>query len=226
MNSLRNIGLIFWSPSRVARNVAESPNWIIPLVVVVVLVFVTTYATYSYNMEYQRQVFDEIQQRSARQIDGGNYFAVTTGKRVFAGSVAGAGIAVAMLVGAAIIHGLALVLGGRSSFRKMFTFNAYAWIILAVGGLVKVPLIFAKKSIDVRTSLAALTPGIKFDSPLGVFLNSIDVFYLWMLVAAIIGYGILSELGSRKSTVIMVVLYVLFLVFSVGTTLLRKKVMG
>jgi hypothetical protein len=226
MGRFSNLGLIFYRPSAVARSVNEKPDWVIPVILVLILGFVAVYASYQYNVEYQKQVFEKVQRDRGTGLDPESYFKVTPAKRVYGGVIGGLGMVLGVLVGAAILHGLALVVGGKSGFRKMFCLYAYAWIIPAVGGLVKLPLVIAKQSIDVRSSLALLTPGVAFDSPLGVMLNSVDLFYVWMLAATVIGYNILTGLGMKKSVAIVVGLYILFVAFSVSATLLRSRVMG
>jgi len=226
MGRLSNIGLIFYRPSAVAASVNEKPAWLVPVIVVLILGFVAVYASYQYNVEYQKQVFEKMQRDRGTSLDPESLFKVTPAKRLYGGAIGGLSLVLGVLVGAAILHGLALVLGGKSSFRKVFCFYAYAWIIPAAGGLAKLPLVLAKKSIDVRSSLAALTPGVAFDTPLGVMLNSADLFYVWMLVVTAVGYSILTGLGTKKSTAIVIGLYILFVAFSVSMTVVRSKVTG
>jgi hypothetical protein len=226
MGTLSNIWRIFYKPSAVAASVDQKPTWLVPVIVVLVLGFVAVYASYEYNVEYQKQVFQKMQRDHGTGMDPESLFKVTPAKRIYGGAIGGLSMVLGVLVGAAILHGVALVVGGKSSFRKVFCLYSYAWIIPAVGGLVKVPLVLAKKSIDVRSSLAALTPGVAFDSPLGVMLNSADLFYIWMLAATVVGYSILTGLGTKKSTAIVIGLYILFVVFSVSMTLVRSKVTG
>jgi hypothetical protein len=226
MGRLSNIWRIFYKPSAVAASVDERPAWLVPVIVILVLGFVAVYATYEYNVAYQKQVFEKMQRDRGTGLDPESLFEMTPAKRFYGGAIGGLSMVLGVLVGAAILHGVALVVGGKSSFRKVFCYYAYAWIIPAVGGLVKLPLVIARKSIDVRSSLAALTPGVAFDSPLGVMLNSADVFYIWMLVVTVFGYSILTGLGTKKSTAIVIGLYILFVVFSVSMTLMRSKVTG
>lgn len=226
MGRLSNLGLIFYRPSAVAASVDQRPNWVIPVVAILILCFVAGYASYQYNVDYQKQVYRELHRDQAAGADVEGLFQVTPAKRAYGGVLGGLGMVLGVLVGAAILHGLALVVGGRSGFRKLFCLYAYAWIIPAVGAVVKLPLVFARQSIDVRSSLALLTPGIAFDSPVGVMLNSVDLFYVWMLAATAIGYNVLTGLGIKKSAAIVVGLYLLFVAFSVGATLLRSKVVG
>jgi hypothetical protein len=139
----------------------------------------------------------------------------------------GAGFAaITMVVVAAVLNGMASLLGKPIGFRKMFAFYVYAGVIGVAGILVKMPLVFAKESIDVRTSVAAFAPGVALESPLGTALNMLDVFSIWVLVATCIGYNTLSGLGTKKSVSVVVGLYVLWMLISVGLAVMRSNLMS
>ncbi|HVP58016.1 MAG TPA: YIP1 family protein [bacterium] len=227
MGKLSNVWEIFYRPSAVAASVGERPAWVLPVVLILVISFVTAYCTYPYYVEYANQLRAKIAAHIGRELDQRSLLQLTLAKRIQHGVTASIALVVIfVLIGSAIFHGVALVAGGKSRFSRLFCYFAYAWLIPSVGGLAKLPLVVAKKSIDVRSSLAALTPGVAFGSPLYVVLNSVDAFYIWMIAAMIIGFSALTGLGSKKSTVIVVGLYVLFVVLSLGTTLISKRFTG
>jgi hypothetical protein len=108
-------------------------------------------------------------------------------------------------------------------FRKMFAFSMYSMLVWVLGGLIKAPLVLAKGSADVRTSLAILVPSKPLLSPLVMFLNSIDIFAVWALVTLCFGYGVLSGLGIKKASGIVVGLWaVLIVIIVVFVSLLRR----
>jgi len=111
-------------------------------------------------------------------------------------------------------------------FRRMFAFVSYSTVILALGGLIKIPLVLAKGSIDVRTSLAVLAPSVDLRSPVVVVLGSFDIFSIWQVVALCFGFGVLSGFGTKKSAGIVVGLWVILVVLRVGLSLLPGLVGG
>ncbi len=226
MADLRNFGLIFSSPSAVARNLGEAPAWYLPLVVIILVTVIFTFSTQTYQLEYQRQMLEKIKQHTGRDFDIEARLKPSAGKLAMSGMGAAVGVGFFLLVGAAILNGIAAVMGGRGGFRRMFTFYGYASLVTSLGSLIKIPLVFAKKSIDVRTSLAAFAPGVPFDSPVGILLGSTDIFSIWALVATIIGFNVLTELGMKKSIAVGIGLYALFVLFSVSMGVLRAKTIG
>jgi hypothetical protein len=217
--------LIFTGPARVARDVAEHPGWKVPLLVVVLLSLVFTYALQStpYQAEYQRELLEKYRRDSGQEIDVDAVTRPSAGRTVMA--LAGSVVTTVLftVVGAAILNGIAMLVGGTAGFVRMFSFFAYAMIIVSAGNLARIPLILAKKSIDVRLSLAAFAPNIRLESPAGLVLGSTDIFSLWCLVATAIGFSALTGLGTKKSAAIVVALYVRLVLLQVGTSVLTTR---
>jgi len=225
MRGLRNAWLVFTSPGSVARDVAERPEWKVPLALVILASVVFTLAMYPYQMEYQRDVLERWQKDTGTEIDVDSAVKPSVGRQV--GSVVGGVVAVVLftLVAAAVLNGVAVLAGGVAGFKRMFALVAYAMVIASVGNLVKIPLAIAKKSLDVRMSLAAFAPGLRLESPATILLNSTDVFVVWSLVATAVGFAGLTQLGTKKSAAIVVALYVVFVLVEVGAAALGARAM-
>jgi hypothetical protein len=223
-----NVGLIFTGPARVAGSVGERPNWKIPVLVLVLLSAIFTYALHSspYYLQYQREMVERFARDGGREIDTDALTRQTAGKT--AAGLVGAVVMTVLftLVGAAVLNGVAMLLGGTAGFARMFSFFAYAMIIVGAGNLLRIPLIAAKKSMDVRLSLAAFAPGVRLESPMGVLLGSTDIFALWCLVASAIGFSALTGLGSKKSAVVLVALYAILIALQVGASALTAKALS
>ena len=226
MTRYRNLSMIFTSPSAVAQNVAQDPHWILPFVVIMVVSLVFTVGTYRFQIEAQREMMESVTRDSDENHDVDSLLRDSPARRAMVGAMAAGFAAITMLVVAAVLNGIASFLGKPIGFRRMFAFYAYAGLIGTVGVLVKIPLVFAKGSIDVRTSIAAFAPGVALDSPLGVALNMVDVFAIWVLVATCIGYNTLSGLGTRRSVSVVVGLYALWMLISIGLAVMRSSLMG
>jgi len=99
-------------------------------------------------------------------------------------------------------------------------------LITALGMLVKLPIVFAKGSIDVRTSLALLAPSTGIRTPLGVLLDSFDIFSIWAVVATVIGFAVLTGFNNKKSALIVVGLWLVYVLIHVGSTALMSGLFG
>ena len=226
MSRWANLGLILTSPSAVGRNVMTDPHWVIPLVIVLAVTCFTTIATYQYQVEFQREFVGEMIKERNPDADLDSIFAVTTAKQIRAGIGAVVLGGIVILIFAAVLKGVASVAGGQVGFRRMFAFTSYSAVISAIGGVVRVPLVLAKGSIDVRTSLAAFAPSLDLRSPLAVLLGSFDIFAIWQVVALCFGFSVLSGFGIKKSSGIVVGLWALLVVVRIGLSLLPGLVGG
>ncbi len=220
MSRLTNLGLIFASPTSVGRSVIEDPHWVIPLVIVLAVAFIATAATYEYQVEFQREFMGEIIRERNPDADIDSMFEVTTAKQVRTGLGAALFGGVMILIFAAVLKGAAAVAGGQVGFRRMFAFVSYSAVISALGSLIKIPLVLAKGSIDVRTSLAAFAPSLDLGSPPAVLLSSFDIFSIWQVVALCFGFSVLSGFSIKKSSGIVVGLWVVLVVIQIGLSLL------
>lgn len=226
MSRLANLGLILTSPTAVGRNVIEDPHWVIPLLVVLAVSCITTVATYEYQAEFQREFVGEVILERDPDADLDSLFEVTAAKQVRAGVGAVVFGGIVILIFAAVLKGVASVAGGQVGFRRLFAFVSYSAVISALGSLIKVPLVLAKGSIDVRTSLAAFAPSMDLRSPAAVLLGSFDIFAIWQVVALCFGFSVLSGFGIKKSSGIVVGLWAVLVVIRIGLSLLPGLVGG
>ncbi|MEE9208057.1 MAG: YIP1 family protein [Gemmatimonadota bacterium] len=90
-----------------------------------------------------------------------------------------------------------LLMGGEASFKQLFAFTTHANLIGIVGGLVTLPLILARGSLDTAMSLGLLAPGMDSGSFAFKFLNGLNLFGIW--TAVVLGIA-MSRLYPKVST--------------------------
>lgn len=226
MRGIENIGRIFSSPGKVAQSIAEQADWKTPVIVIVLASIILTLAMLPYQAEARREMLEKYAKDSGREIDIEEALNPTVGRSVSA--VVGAVIATMLFVvaGAAVLNGASMLAGGKTGFSRMLAFFSYAMVIPAAGNLIKIPLIMLKKSYDVRLSLGAFFPSVRAESSGGILLGSTDLFSIWALVATVIGFGVLTQMGGRKSAAIVIALYVVLVLILLGFGLLAATVMG
>jgi hypothetical protein len=228
MSAMSNIGMIFTSPGAAARRIGENPHWVTPLIIVLVVTILATMAVHRYQAEAQREAVEEVLRDSGRdpeEID--EMFRSTPARRVMGSALAAVFVGLFfILIPAAILNGVSSVGGERVGFRKMLSLMSHAALITALGQIVRTPIMMAKQSVDVRLSAAAFAPSISMASPLGTFLNALDVFSIWAVVAVCIGYSVLSGMTIKKSTIIVVLLWLVGIALLVGSAFLGRMATG
>ncbi len=227
MGKVSNVASVFTSPGVVAREIAETPHWILPFVIVLAVTFVTSVVTHQYQVEYQRPAVEKVLRDAGRDEEEiASRFESTPGRKLTGGLAAVAFVVVfLMLIPAAILNGVSTIAGEKAGFRRTFSLLTHASLIVALGQIVRLPLILVKGSFDVRTSVAAFARSVAVESPLGTLLNSLDIFSVWMLVAVCVGFAVLAGVSIKKSTAIVVGLWAAGIALLVGLAFLRSMVM-
>ncbi len=97
-----------------------------------------------------------------------------------------------------------LILGGETKFWKMLNVYAFSSLISIPESIIKVPLIYSKETLDIRTSLAIILPSDNTASFTYAFLNNIDIFSIWMVSLMVIGMGVYLQKISVKKIAIWI----------------------
>lgn len=111
-----------------------------------------------------------------------------------------------------------VILGGKAKYKQVFSAFAYSYLIIAIAGaIVKIPLMLSKQTIKVHTSFAILMPQDASQSALFRFLDSFDIFTIWVLIVFSIGYAVIYRFSQTKAFMGVFISWLLYiLIFSVA----------
>ncbi len=212
--------LVLSEPTRAFASIAAHPRWIGAALIVLAAGIVTTEVTYPYMMEARRDVIlqnDRITAAQAEEILGRIPGGDALGPRLLAGAAAfiGQGIFLFIVAGV-LLFGGNFLLGGESDFRTVLAVTSHAWLATVVKSVVVVPLMLAKGSMSVATSLQILLPSERWMSPVGVMLGATDIFSLWMLALVVIGLAAAYRFSRGKVAALVVAFYILATGVSAG----------
>jgi hypothetical protein len=219
MGILERIPGVFISPRETFESVKEKSVWWIPFLITVVLALVLLFMAYDISVKDQLAGMraadppateEQIQQAEVGMRGIGKYIAI--------GSIPIATLAVwAILSGCFLLMGNS-VLGGDSTFKQIFSMTAWSSLIGSLAGIVKSLLILSKgTSRGVTTSLSILlpTPELGQKAPiLHRLLSKFDIFTIWQIVVWIIGLAVIYRFESKKSALIVLPLWGLWIVVS------------
>jgi len=108
-----------------------------------------------------------------------------------------------------------IVLGGTIGFQKML--NAFAWTMMLAlpAGIVTVPMVMAKGTLDVSLGLGMLTT-----SETGAFLksllSSIEIFAVWQMWLSAVALSVLAPADSKKAFWSVAALWLLWIIVKAG----------
>jgi hypothetical protein len=204
------VGQVFTSPTKAFEAFRANPNWIVPLLLVVVMLGISSVmlAGYQAEMQYDMLKTGSLPPAALEQMreaaDNPNYVTAPIGGVVF------------LVIFSLIQAGIALFLGkvifaGMASFKQVWGVSLLSTMIFQVGALVRIPLAFAKDTMLVSLGPTALWPGGDFTSFMYVVAFSLDIFMIWSLVVGGIGYGVIFGIGGTKGQIISWLLGILFI---------------
>lgn len=226
----QQILLVFSDPAKAFKELTTNPRWIGAFLVVLLFTVAGTQATYPLIMQMQRDSIMQNPRISEEQADillerysstpGPGGRAVMTLAQTF-------GLAVWLVVMSGILmFGGNILLGGESNFKTLMAIAAHSWLVLVPKTLLTVPLMLAKGSMAVSTSLQILIPSDQWMTPLGSALGAVDLFTIWTIVLIVIGISEAYRFTRVKSAALVVSLYMVMVVIGVALTALGRGLMS
>jgi hypothetical protein len=104
-----------------------------------------------------------------------------------------------MLLWALVLYGLSSMLQGQGKFKVTFSVLCYSALVTVPALIVKTPLMFARQTAQVQTSLALILPPDAEDTFLFRLLANFDIFMIWQLIILTIGLAVAHRISRGKS---------------------------
>jgi len=196
---------IFLAPGRAFARLKEKPNWLIPLIVVLVFNMLFVFVS-SHYVDWGKQRQAALERMRDRNMPQEQIDKATEGMDKFYSSPAmrfGVPVVSTLLVGLiallflAVIYNVSLPLfGGTSDFKRMWAIVCNASLVAVPATIVRGLLVLLKRSAEVTTSLALAAPGLK-QGFLKALLTQLDIFDLWKFV--LIAIGLTVVFGAKNS---------------------------
>lgn len=199
---------IFYEPTKVFRAIKEKPTWVLPLIVFLVVIVVSAYivtpiATTEGIAETKAST--TLTQQQIDQSVSGMEFVQKYPIAGVASSLVGVGIWMFVMVGVIMLMAN-VILGGKARFSQVFSLAVLSALVSIPKAIVETPLIMAKNSMHISTSLAILLSGDSVKSPLYMLLNGFtNIFVIWQLVLLILGVKIIYDFTTNKSLITVLV---------------------
>jgi hypothetical protein len=196
MNVWQNIIGIYHRPAEVFEQLKPKTLWWVPLIIVLVvsaaavlvsrpIVMPEIMAQIAQNPDIPPENLAQIQERIQNPL-----FSLLN---VFLG------LPLAWLAVGLVFWGVFSMLGGKSTFVKMFAATVWAWMVSIPGSLVKVPLMFVMETAKVHTSLALILQPEMEETFFFRLLSQVDIFAIWTLFVMAIGYSAFTGIKQKKS---------------------------
>ncbi|MEO0086874.1 MAG: YIP1 family protein [candidate division WOR-3 bacterium] len=203
---------IFLNPRNYFLKLKEKPEFIIPLIIILVFTLLQSYVATRYTNV--SEIIKRMEERGAprEQIEKVEEF-MRRPTRVIIGLVSALIITVIFLLIISLIFNFSLpLLGSEGNFIKTFAIVCGAGLVTAFGSLIRSIIIVLRQSPFVTTSLALFLPtekGLLFN-----FLSRFDFFTIWQIILIAFGLKIVFDLKGNKSYYFVIGIWFLWVIIS------------
>ena len=197
---------VFISPSETFEDVARKPDFWAPLITLLIgsVAFVETML---WKIGMERLVRSQLEQnpRTANMSPEDMDKAVATGAKIgsifwHVGGIVGPPIALLIFAGIGILI-VNVILGGRASFKTVFSTVCYANLVTLIGTIMAIALIFFGDP-DRFNPASAIPSSVGFflnqkevSKPLYSLASSFDIFSIWFMI--LLGIGLSKATGGK-----------------------------
>jgi membrane protein, antimicrobial resistance system len=223
-NPARRIGGVIASPSETLREIAERPDWLVPLLIIVFASLLLGF-TMSSKVDFETATREQLERRGVTGPELENQLEMISKVQRLTTPVFTAlgGIIVPLVVALALMLA-GRIFGGEATFKQSFAVACYAWIPQALKTLIMSALLFRAGQLDVMQLPLLLKSNLGFladprTSP-GVFtlLASLDLFAIWTIILLGIGFAYAHRLTPSVATALAVALFVIVVLCQAGIT--------
>jgi len=204
---------VFFSPKLTFASIGRKPDWLIPFIIIILLAVISVYfmqpIIISESLQKQHEKMEE-RGMSAEQMDT----AAEQTAKVMKFTVLPIGIvgfAFTLVLGALIWLFVGnIFLGGAAKFKHTFAVNVYRSLIPTIGGLIKLPIILSKETLNVHFSLATFMSDELRETFLYKVLMHTDIFNIWSIAVLCIGLAAIYNFNVKKVWPVVVLIYVAY----------------
>ncbi|RKY78240.1 hypothetical protein DRQ12_06475 [candidate division KSB1 bacterium] len=214
---------VYFSPRETFESIKRKPDWLIPLVAwalisafSIVIISPVLKTVQINTIAEKRGISEEEAEELLQSTAGVQKIAVPLSSFV--------SVFVVTLIVAGIFFMVGnYFMGGDTSYKKVLSVYCYTTFSVGfVGAIIKVPLILAKKSMAIQTSLAVILSEDARETFLYRLFSHFDIFTIWTLILMVIGMSVIYNFSTKKSVTFVGSLWVLWIVIS----LLLKGIFG
>ena len=207
---------VFTAPGETFLAYKQHPRIIIPLIVLIILLAIVGGLTAKQNgaLAYDMFKSSELMPPKAladmrEAVENPHYIKAALGAPIWPVILGVVEALLAMFLGNVIF-------AGKAKFKETWGVALLTGLIVALGGLVRVPLVFAKDTLLVSIGPAALMPGKDFTSIVYFFLYTADVFGIWAVIVGGIGYSTIFGVSRGKGYAISIICFLVLTIIIIG----------
>lgn len=220
MNFLSRLINIFVAPQATFEAEKQKPLWYVPLTLFLILTVIGAVLLKPVTMQMQQEKMvesmekrgmtqEQIEQAQERVQKMSGIWAIVP-QLVFQ-------IIFLLIISAVWLFVSNILIGGSGKFVQMLSVTAYSWLVVAVGMLIKTPIILSKQSLNVHFSPATFLSDEK--TLIYKLLSQFDLFNIWCFFIVTIGIAVMT---GRKTKQVWPWTAAFFLIYFVGAATMQS----
>jgi hypothetical protein len=210
------IGDIFFAPIQALEDFKLKPTWVVPLILSLILMAVAAGLPYKQNAQAQIDLLSTSTTLPGPALDAMKTAAQNPSP---VSSIIGGVIVYTIIsfIGALLawVFG-SFIFGKKTAYSHVWAVWLLTGLVPMLGGVIRSVLIVIKNNIDVSIGPAALLAGKDFTSFMYTVLYYTDIFAIWGVIVAGLGYAAIFGLPRGKGLTISIVIWVLGTLTMVG----------
>lgn len=217
---------IFTNPTKTFQELDQRPTWIMPMLIVVLLVIISTQISFPIIMDAQ---LDRLRSNPNITPEQLSTFETQFGENVktqriitLVSQIIVTPIVFFALAGIFYLLGT-VMLGGDTTYKKVLSVVAWSDCISIIGVVVTTGLIIAKGSLDISLSPALLLSADAIGTKFHTFLSKLDFFTIWFLAVFATGFGYIYKFSTAKAYTAVGVLWAIWIALSVALSGVLKQ---
>jgi hypothetical protein len=220
-NPIQRIIGVFFSPDATFASIARRPDWVVPIVLIVVIALANGILIGS-RIDFgapAREAMAQNKNMTQEQMDRAERMSVSMGKVAkFIGPVISV---IVLLIIAGVLLLTVRLMGGEGDFKQAFSATCYAWMPNVLQSIIFTIVILAKGATAinpqtfptlVRSNLAFLVD-MKTQPMAFALLSAFDLFTIWGVVLLVIGFAYVGRISKTKAAVAVVSLWFVTILF-------------
>jgi len=207
-----NIFDIYFSPTNYFNKLKEKPQWLIPMICIVVIAILMTVITLISFGPEKRIAQLKDQNMPAEQLEKAEQFMKSPLSNVISIATVIIYIPITLLLVSLIFHFILPLIGAAGKYMMTFSIIAGAGLIRIPQMIVKMILTLIKGTPYVHTSFALFTPMLSKNTFIFRFLSKLDFFTIWEIALIALGLQTIYMIKDKKSYYLVFGLWLLYII--------------
>lgn len=214
---LQKLKLFVVKPSELFKDYLEKPTWALKLLIISVITALFTYATKILGKDLLTELMEEkaasMPPDQAAAVRSSIPFMNSPMMNAISAAVAVVSVIAIVLLISLVYMAFVKAMKGKIKYSQMVSIYTLAYMASVIGLLVKLAYMYLTGNLVYINMSPTYVDALY---------NNLDLFTIWQSILMVFGISAVSGLPEKKSTIIVVTMWLVSLAISLGSVMLAK----